>query len=184
MTSPHPRLHRLLTPLLLLASVLLTGCLSAPEGITPVKPFAVERYLGTWHELARLDHRFERGLTQVSAQYALREDGAVTVINRGYRAADGQWDEAQGVAKFQGDRSTGSLKVSFFGPLYGGYHIARLDPDYQWSLVVGPSRDYFWILSRQPVIPETAYQQLVAEARTLGIDVDKLIRLMPVTEGR
>lgn len=173
------RRHRWLTPLLLMATVLLSGCLAPPRGITPVTPFVLERYLGTWHELARLDHRFERGLTRVSAQYVLRDDGAVTVINRGYRAAEGTWDEARGLARFQGERDTGSLKVSFFGPFYGGYHIARLDPDYQWSLVIGPSRDYFWILSRQQVIPEAAYQQLVAQAAELGIDTRQLIRIMP-----
>lgn len=154
----------------------LAGCSSAPPvGIHPVTPFALDRYLGTWYEIARLDHRFERGLTDIQAQYSLSADGSVRVLNRGKQISDGQWHEAIGRAVFTGSPQEGSLKVSFFGPFYGGYHVAALDPDYRWSLVVGPDRDYFWVLSREPRLSPTLRDNLIARARALGIATDQLI---------
>ncbi|MBU2112930.1 MAG: lipocalin family protein [Gammaproteobacteria bacterium] len=113
-----------------------------PDGVTPVTPFELKRYLGEWHEIARLDHRFERGLTEVTANYSMRDDGGVKVINRGFSAEDGDWQQAEGKAYFVGDTNSGALKVSFFGPFYGGYNIAKLCDDYSVALVVGPSTDY------------------------------------------
>lgn len=160
----------------MLVSLLLDACSTAPPiGIHPVTPFSVNRYLGTWYEIARLDHRFEAGLTDIEASYTLETDGSVKVRNRGLQSANGQWREAIGKALFTGKRDEGSLKVSFFGPFYGGYHIAALDPDYRWSLVVGPDRDYFWILSRDPHISPELRNQLVLRAKILGIMTDRLI---------
>jgi apolipoprotein D and lipocalin family protein len=103
--------------LLVVAWVLvLAACTRLPEGITPVQGFELKRYLGEWHEIARLDHRFERGLTLVTATYSLRSDGSVRVLNRGWNAATAQWKEAEGRAVFIGSSSEGRLKVSFFGP--------------------------------------------------------------------
>ena len=133
-------------------------------------------YLGKWYEIARLDHSFERGLSDVSAQYRLLPDGKVEVINRGYRAEKGDWKEAIGQAVFIGDPTLGSLKVSFFGPFYGGYHVAALDErDYRWSLVVGPSRDYLWILARERRLPADVREQLLKKASQLGFDISRLI---------
>jgi apolipoprotein D and lipocalin family protein len=111
-------------------ALLLSGCVGIPDGITPVAGFQVERYLGKWYEVARLDHSFERGLEQVTAEYSPRDDGDIRVMNRGYNTAKQQWEEAEGRAKFVGAKDVGQLKVSFFGPFYGGYNIVELDPNY------------------------------------------------------
>ena len=134
--------------LLFMLAISLPGCTGTPEGVTPVTPFELERYLGQWHEIARLDHRFERGLTQVTANYSLRDDGGVKVINRGFNSEDNAWQQAEGKAYFVGDSNTGALKVSFFGPFYGSDKVARLTDDYSMALVVGPSLEYAWLLSR------------------------------------
>ena len=156
-------------------AVLLVGCTGMPEGIVTVDDFELERYLGTWYEIARLDHRFERGLSNVTANYSMKEDGGVRVLNRG-RNADGEWEEAEGKAYFVDRPDAGRLKVSFFGPFYGGYNIVELDKvDYGYALVVGPNRDYLWILARQPDLDAATLQRLVAAARELDFPVDDLI---------
>jgi apolipoprotein D and lipocalin family protein len=155
----------------------LAGCssISPPAGITPVTPFDLTRYDGRWYEVARLDHSFERGMTDVSATYQRQADGTVRVLNRGFDTGKNDWRQAEGKAKFIGDANTASLKVSFFGPFYGGYHVAALDADYQWALVVGPDRSYCWILSRTKQLPTGVREQLVARASALGIDTQALI---------
>ena len=162
---------------LLTALIGTTGCSTAPpEGVSAVTPFDIERYLGKWYEIARLDHSFERGLTDVSATYRLQADGSVEVVNRGYDPKRGGWREAVGRALFTGDRGRGSLKVSFFGPFYGGYHVVALDQkEYAWSLVMGPDRDYLWILAREKRLPEDVRARLLELARGYGIDVGGLI---------
>jgi apolipoprotein D and lipocalin family protein len=163
--------------LLIFCTLTLAGCSTAPPaGVTPVSPFEINRYLGKWYEIARLDHSFERGLSDVSATYQLQEDGSVKVINRGYDTQRQAWKEATGRALFIGDSNTASLKVSFFGPFYGGYHVVALDQkDYRWSLVSGPDRDYLWILAREKQLPADVKEQLVSQARSLGFATDKLI---------
>jgi len=154
----------------------LAGCSTAPPpGLAAVTPFDVDRYAGTWYEIARMDHAFERGLSDVSATYRLQADGSVQVTNRGFDAERKVWKEAVGKALFTGDADRGSLKVSFFGPFYGGYHVAALDADYQWALVVGPDRSYCWILSRTKQLPPGVREQLIARANALGIDTQALI---------
>jgi apolipoprotein D and lipocalin family protein len=140
-----------------------------------VNGFDAERYLGRWYEIARLDHSFERGLDNISATYTPREDGGIDVLNRGYDRADGQWREARGRARFVGPRDVAMLEVSFFGPFYGGYNVVALDPDYQLSLVAGPTRKYLWILARQPDPPREAVDRLVQRAGELGFDTSALI---------
>ena len=111
---------------------LLSACVSRPDNVQPVHDFQLQRYLGTWYEIARLDHRFERGMQAVTARYSLREDGGVDVINRGYIPAKSRWKQAHGKAYFVEDSQQGFLKVSFFGPFYGAYVIFELDQqDYQ-----------------------------------------------------
>lgn len=153
-----------------------SGCLGIPENATAVKDFELERYLGTWYEIARLDHRFERGLSRVQARYSLREDNGIRVINRGFDAKTGQWSEAEGKAYFLGDSDIGRLKVSFFGPFYGAYNIVYLDHDnYRYAMVTGPSTRYLWILARDPQLEPAIVDRLVAKAETLGFPVDELI---------
>ena len=158
-------------------TLLLAGCASTrpPPGVTAVTPFDLQRYAGRWYELARLDHAFERGMTDVSATYTAQADGSVRVVNRGYVPATGQWREAVGKALFTGAPTTGSLKVSFFGPFYGGYHVAALDPDYRWALVLGPDTSYCWILARDKQLPAAQRDAIVARAQALGVDTSSLI---------
>ena len=163
--------------LLLLATVLsLSACSTAPPaGVTVVSPFDLNRYAGKWYEIARLDHSFERGLSDVSASYQQQADGSVQVINRGYNSQRGDWKQVTGRALFTGEAQRASLKVSFFGPFYGGYHVVALDPQYRWSMVIGPDRDYLWILARDKQLTPEVRAQLLNQARELGIKVERLI---------
>ena len=163
--------------MLLVAICLLTGCTGLPKGVQPVAPFDLQRYLGTWYEIARLDHRFERGLSRVTADYQLRDDGGVTVVNRGYSDADRAFEQATGKAYFKGDSSTAHLKVSFFGPFYGSYVVFELDPDYRHAFVAGHNQRYLWLLARTPSVDESVYDAFVASARSRGFDTEALIRV-------
>ncbi|WP_035480482.1 lipocalin family protein [Aliagarivorans marinus] len=165
------------TKLLVLASLFsLTACLGMPDSVKPVKDFELDNYLGTWYEIARLDHSFERGLSQVSAEYSLRDDGGVRVINRGYSAEKGEWKEAEGKAYFVQDSQTGYLKVSFFGPFYGSYVVFELDKeDYQYAFVSGPDTDYLWLLARTPNVDPALIERFTTMARDKGFDTSQLI---------
>ena len=153
----------------------LSGCAGLPEGIEPVEDFELEPYLLTWYEIARLDHRFERGLTNVTANYSLREDGGVKVLNRGYQEKKGEWDEAEGKAYFVGESDTGQLKVSFFGPFYGAYNVFELGENYEYSMVAGPNRSYLWILARESTLPQSTLDELLSKAEAAGFDTSELI---------
>jgi apolipoprotein D and lipocalin family protein len=162
--------------LLALLALLLGGCVTLPENVRPVGDFRLERYLGTWYEIARLDHSFERGLSRVTAEYSLRDDGGVRVLNRGFSQRDGKWKQAEGRAYFVQDPATGFLKVSFFGPFYGTYAIFELDhADYGYAVVSGPDHSYLWILAREPHMDEALKQDLVARAAARGFGTDGLI---------
>lgn len=155
---------------------MITGCLGMPENATAIRDFELERYLGTWYEIARLDHRFERGLTRVQAQYSLREDDGVRVVNRGFDEKNGKWSESVGKAYFVGDSDIGRLKVSFFGPFYGAYNIVDLDQEnYRYAMVVGPNTRYLWILARDRKLDPAIVDRLVTKAKGLGFPVDDLI---------
>lgn len=162
--------------LLALLALLLGGCVSLPDNVRPVGDFKLERYLGTWYEIARLDHSFERGLSRVTAEYSLREDGGVRVVNRGYSARDGKWKQAEGRAYFVRDPQTGFLKVSFFGPFYGSYVIFELDHEnYGYAVISGPDTSYLWILARKPGMDESLKRDLVARAAARGFKTEGLI---------
>lgn len=134
-------------------------------------PFSLDKYLGSWYEIARFDHVFERGLSHSTAQYTLRADGKVDVLNSGIK--DGKPKDVNGKAKLT-DTPT-ILKVSFFGPFYSDYRILLLDSDYQWVLVGGSSAKYLWILARTPQLEDSVKKQILAEATKRGYDVNKLI---------
>nr|WP_287857041.1 lipocalin family protein [Klebsiella sp.] len=146
-----------------------------PKGVQPIIGFNAGRYLGKWYEIARLENRFERGLEQVTATYGKRDDGGISVLNRGFDLQKQKWNESQGKAFFTGAPTTAALKVSFFGPFYGGYNVIALDDKYQYALVSGPNRDYLWILARTPTIPDAVKQEYLGIARELGFPVDKLL---------
>ncbi|MEX8195362.1 lipocalin family protein [Comamonas guangdongensis] len=143
----------------------------------PVSHFDINRYLGTWYELARIDHHFEKNLIQVAARYQLNADGSISVLNRGFDARKQEWRQAEGKAQFLGPSNVAALKVSFFGPFYGGYNVVSLDDEYQTSLVIGGSLDYFWLLSRQKSIPEEQLHLLLLKAQSFGVDLSRVIRV-------
>lgn len=166
----------LLTIAGVLAGLLATGCSSIPKGVEPVKDFEADRYLGLWYEIARLDHRFERNLTHVTAEYTRRDDGRIGVVNRGWDTRREQWREADAVARFRGSEDVGALSVTFQWPFSGGYNVFALDHEnYQWALVCGPSRSYFWILAREKTLPDDLLEELVATARSYDFPTDDLI---------
>ncbi len=155
---------------------LLSACTGIPEGITPVSGFELHRYLGTWYEIARLDHRFERGLTDIRAEYSLRDDGGIKVVNSGYDADQGRRTNAEGKAYFVDKPDVGRLEVSFFGPFYGAYNIIALDKiAYRYAMIAGPNRDYLWILARTPALDQQTLETLLSQANALGFATEKLI---------
>lgn len=167
---------RLLLRGFLAVLLLLSGCMGMPQGVRPVSGFELDRYLGTWYEIARLDHSFERGLIRVTAEYSLRGDGGVRVLNRGYSAGKGAWSEAEGKAYFVESEDIGYLKVSFFGPFYGSYVIFELDQDgYQYAFVSGPDTSYLWLLARTPTVSDEVLQSFTERAAALGFDTTALI---------
>lgn len=162
--------------LALLSTLSLAGCAGIPKGVSPVHGFELSRYLGAWYEIARLDHSFERGLTRVTATYSLREDGGIKVVNRGFDSRKQEWREATGKAYFVESPDIGRLKVSFFGPFYGGYNIIDLDKEnYSYALVSGPTRSYLWILAREKTLESSVLHHLVTKAEALGFATDRLI---------
>jgi apolipoprotein D and lipocalin family protein len=159
-----------------LSAFLISGCVGLPDNVTPVGEFKLERYLGKWYEIARLDHSFERGLTHVTAVYSPRQDGGVRVVNRGYSEKEASWKEAEGKAYFVRQPDQGFLKVSFFGPFYGSYIIFELDHQgYEYSMVSGPDKSYLWILARRPAMDDALKKSLVEKAARLGFDTGKLL---------
>lgn len=162
--------------LLLGLSFVVAACTGIPEGARPVTGFELERYLGTWYEIARLDHSFERGLTRVTAEYSLRDDGGVRVINSGYDSGQKQRRSAEGKAYFIDAPNIGRLKVSFFGPFYGAYNIIALDKtDYRYVMIAGNNTDYLWIMARTPTLEAAVMEALTDQARALGFRTEDLI---------
>ena len=159
----------------LLMPFLFGGCLDVPEGITPIENFELEKYLGKWYEIARLDHSFERGLQQVTAEYAMRQDGGVSETNRGYSTKQSEWKDAQGKAFFVDQPETGHLKVSFFGPFYGSYVIFELGDNYEYAFVSGSNTKYLWFLSKTPTVSQELKDHFLEKVNTLGFDKESLI---------
>ncbi len=161
--------------LCVLACCLLSGCLAVPDGIEPIDDFEFNRYLGKWYEIARLDHSFERDLEAVTAEYSLREDGGIRVINSG-RNIETQLDqEAEGRAYFVEEPNIGHLKVSFFGPFFGSYVIFELDEDYQTAFIAGNTTNYLWLLARTPKVSQELIDEFIVRTDQLGFDTSQLI---------
>lgn len=162
--------------LLLFVATVLNACTGVPKGVVPVRDFELNRYLGKWYEIARLDHSFERGLQKVSAEYTLRDDGGVRVVNRGFSTSKNEWKDIEGKAYFVGSEAEGHLKVSFFGPFYSSYIVFELDKEnYEYAFVSGNSTSYLWLLSRTPAVSEDVLARFKVRAGELGFATDKLI---------
>ncbi len=164
--------HLITTAVALLS---LASCATIPRGTMAVSPFEKERYLGKWYEIARLDFRFERNLNNTTAEYSLKEDGTIRVVNRGYNYVKKEWTEAVGKARPAGDETRAMLKVSFFGPFYSGYNVIGLDPEYRHALVAGKNLKYLWILSRGKVLPEEIKASFLEIAGKAGFNIRELI---------
>lgn len=174
-SADHMNRYILLSMALLPIAVGLFGCVSIPDNAKAVKPFDVKQFSGKWYEIARFDYRFEKDLVHVTAEYGIRPDGMISVLNRGYNTKKEKWQQVEGKAKFVGNADVGQLKVSFFGPIYSGYNVIALDPDYRYALVVGKSTEYLWLLSRETTMPADVRDRYVAMAKALGCDTDKLV---------
>lgn len=155
--------------------IFIAACTNVPRGITPVHSFDVQRYVGTWHEIARLENSFEKDLSHVTAEYNLRGDGGISVKNVGYSPAQDKWKEAVGKAYFIDGPDTGHLKVSFQWPFYSSYVVFKLDPNYEYAYVTGGDRDYLWLLSRKPTVDEAVATDFRKTAEALGFDLAKLV---------
>ncbi len=142
---------------------------------TTVAEFDLMQYLGTWHEIARFDSRFERDLVEVTAHYSLNEDGSIKVVNRGYNTRKERWGESEG--RVITTPQLGRLRVSFFPMIYSDYNILVLGDNYQWALVGSSSPDYLWILSRSAEMNPSTLDQIIAEAENRGYDISKLLIL-------
>jgi apolipoprotein D and lipocalin family protein len=164
-----------------LLAAALTGCVSGPVGNArppePVRAVALDRYLGKWYELARYDMAFERGCEAVTAEYSLRPDGLIKVVNSCHKGTpDGPLAVAVGRAKRVGDPLGARLKVSFFGPFFADYWVLDHGPDYEWSIVGEGSGRYLWILSRDPDPAPAVRDDLVRRVKAMGYDL-KLLRI-------
>lgn len=157
------------------AAVYLCRSPRIPAGVEPLQNFHLDRYLGKWYEVARIEHGFEKGLQRTQAEYTRNSNGSIQVINRGYDPKRGVWKLSHGTAKPTIAPDIAALKVAFFGPFYGGYNVVALDSDYRWAMVIGSSLDYFWILSRQPSLPEGVEAELLQKARDIGVDTQKIL---------
>lgn len=165
---------RILFSVLFLVVTVVSGCTGLPKGIEPIRQFDLQQYYGKWYEVARLNHRFERNLQQVTAEYSPGEDGFVVVKNRGYNTVKEEWKEAIGKAKLKSDPQTGHLLVSFFGPVYASYVIFELD-NYQQAYVVGSNRKNLWFLSRTPEVSDAAKNAFLTTVQDNGFEIDELI---------
>lgn len=174
----NTRFYKLIMPISIgIAGILLYSSCSIrmPKGAQPVANFNLEKYLGKWYELARLDHRFEKNMDRNTAEYSLKENGAVKVYNRGYDNKKSKWKSATGEARPVGDSSTGRLKVAFMKPFWAAYNVIDVDPNYEYALVAGKNLKYLWILSRHTTIPDHYKNRFLKKAQQLGYDTDALI---------
>ncbi len=161
--------------ILLLGVFCLSACTGIPEGIQPISNFELPQYLGRWHEIARLDHSFEKGMQQVTATYEMREDGGVRVLNEGFLTEKNTWDQAEGKAYFVESENIGYLKVSFFGPFYGSYIVFELGENYEYAFVTSTNKSFLWLLAREPAINQELRQRFISTITALGYDSEALI---------
>lgn len=167
------------TMLLGLFSLLIIGCDAQPVNtknkMQTVSSLDLEKYMGTWYEIARFPHSFEKDLVGVTATYRLKENGKVEVINQGYKyTLNGKLKRAKGFAKVPDANEPGRLKVFFFWPFGGDYLVLDLDDEYRYALIGSYSLNYLWILSRTPQMPDEEYKRLVNKAKSFGYNIDRI----------
>jgi apolipoprotein D and lipocalin family protein len=150
-----------------------------PDGAAAVHPFDINRYLGKWHEIARLPSRIEKGVTNFTEKYSRLNDDTFRVVTKGYNTQKDKWTEMSGKIKFAGQKGLGMLKVSYFGPFYVAYNVLDIDPHYKYALVSGSGLDYLWILSRETTIPEDIKNQFLLKAKGIGFAVEQLEWMNP-----
>jgi len=166
--------------LLCLAAMGMVAALSAEEPPLEVVPSVdLERYLGTWYEIASYPAWFQRGCTAVTAEYSRRDDGLIRVVNSCNQGSlDGKLKQSTGRAKVVEGSNNAKLKVSFFWPIWGDYWIIDLDPEYRWAVVGVPSRKFLWILSRSRSMDEVLFQEIVGRLQAKGYDSAQLVRTL------
>ena len=157
---------------------LMFGKQGIPDGVTAVTPFDLKRFEGTWYEIARLDHGFEKNMSHVSFTYTLKDGGDFEVVNKSLDGKNGRWETSEGKGAFIGDPNVGRLKVSYFGPFYGRFNIIALDEkNYSWAMATGPSTRYLWILSRKKTLEDPIIQDLIRKAIGMGFKLDKMVHV-------
>ncbi len=167
----------ILTSLIMLSTIIISAK-SPDQTIKSTFEFKLDKYLGTWYEIARFDHSFERGLEGATANYSLMDNGKIKVVNSGYKNGfNGKLNTAIGKAKLASPNTPRNLKVSFFLFFYSPYNILELDENYQYALIGSNSSKYLWILSRTPEIDDKLYNSILEKATKRGYDVSKLIKV-------
>ena len=152
--------------------IVLGGCSKPYPPLATVNDVNLQKYLGTWYEIARYEHFFEKGCRDVTATYSLKDNGDIKVVNRCVK--DAKTTEAVGVA-YATNRSNSKLKVSFFRPFYGNYWIIMLDENYHYAVVGDPSREYLWILARTPVLDQAILDDILKRLPNMGYSIEPLI---------
>lgn len=160
------------------AMLFLAGCASMwAEPLTVVDNVDLQRYVGTWYEIARYPASFQEGCVGSSAEYSLRDDGKIQVINQCHdESFDGPLRKVEGTARVVDKDTSAKLKVTFFWPFEGDYWIIDLDENYRWAVIGEPRRSYLWILSRTPTLDESIYQAILSRLPAKGYDPSRLQR--------
>lgn len=159
----------------LMAGVFLLSMRSKPDKAEAVRNFDITQYVGKWYEIARLDFKYERNMSNTTAEYSLYDNGCVRVVNKGYDTQKNKWKTAKAKAKFRGDPTVAELKVSFFGPFYSGYNVIALDENYRYAMVAGKNLDYLWLLSREKTIPQHILKAYLQQAQAIGYHTEDLV---------
>jgi apolipoprotein D and lipocalin family protein len=163
---------------IILGFLILGGVATAGRAVAETKPLEVlpfvdvQKYLGTWYEIATIPQRFQKGCVGVTAQYSLRKDGDIEVINTCRQGTlDGKIRAVHGKAWVVDKKTNAKLRVRFFWPFSGAYWVIGLDADYQWAIVGHPDRKYLWILSRTPQMDDALYNELLKLIAVQGYDL-------------
>lgn len=166
--------------IILISCLFIWGVLSCksvkiPNGVCVVRNFDAKSYMSEWYEIARINFKHEKDMIQVTANYSLKDNRNIEVVNKGYDTLKDEWKQSVGKAKFNGNENEGALKVSFFGPFYSGYNVVMLSDDYSSALIFGETKDYLWILSREKTISESVKNDYLEFAKNNGYDLSRII---------